>query len=108
MSSPDVSSAEWITEAPAECDSSGRCQQLSLSNFGTITFKRASATSGSGHTGSISDSAWSATRIELVESAGAVASALSSGGSSFSIAYQENAVTSARRLRTFPGARLAR
>jgi hypothetical protein len=28
MTAPDVSSAEWIVEAPAACNASGRCEQL--------------------------------------------------------------------------------
>jgi hypothetical protein len=68
MASPDLSSAEWIVEVPSLCSSSGFCRSLSLANFGKVTFKQASAT-GTGHTGSISDSAWSATAIELAAGA---------------------------------------
>lgn len=101
MSSPDVSSAEWIAEAPYACDATGRCRQPALTNFGTLSFRSASATSTSGHTGSISDPAWTATRIELVEGAGqpgfasaasvpgALPSDLAPGGTAFAIAYEE-------------------
>ncbi len=101
MASPDTSSAEWITEAPSFCTSSGRCQQTTLTNFGTIKFSNASATSN-GHTGSISDSAWIATAIQLVAQGGpggfrpyatqvtaaeAVPTALRSRGGAFSVKW---------------------
>jgi hypothetical protein len=99
--SPDTSSAEWIAEAPSACDGSGGCQPLPLSDFGTVQFTNASATSN-GHTGTISDSNWSAQPVALgsggvsnvsydadQSSAGAEPSSLSSDGSSFSVAYQQ-------------------
>ncbi len=100
MDSPDTSSAEWIAEAPSACDGSGSCQPLPLSDFGTVQFTSATATAG-GHTGTISDSNWSAQPVSLGASgasdvsfssdsgsAGASPSSLSSDGSSFSVAYQ--------------------
>jgi hypothetical protein len=111
MSNPDTSSAEWIAEAPAAQSESGDYQVLPLANFGTMTFTGASATAG-GHTGSISDSNWTAARVNLVPgdgadiypgaqgfdpasqvsasgaSAVASASSLSSDGTSFSVSYQ--------------------
>lgn len=104
---PDVSSAEWIVEAPADCDSTGtQCQQLPISNFGTIAFSRAFATTTTGHRGAISDSRWSRTKITLSGNAGssgpgrgrfayvsnrggAVASTLTAGGSAFSVTYSQ-------------------
>jgi Peptidase A4 family len=64
MAAPDVSSAEWIAEAPSACDTYGRCRQVTLTNFGKIRFTRALATAG-GHTGSVTDPLWTATPIEL-------------------------------------------
>jgi hypothetical protein len=103
MSDPDTSSAEWIAEAPSACDESGNCQPLALSDFGTVDFTGASATSG-GHTGAISDSDWTAQPVELgssgaedtsfaadQSSAGATPSTLSTDGSSFSVAWQQSA-----------------
>jgi hypothetical protein len=103
MSDPDTSSAEWIAEAPSECDGSGGCQPLALSDFGTVDFTGASATSG-GHTGSISDSDWTAQPVALGSSgaqdasyatgqstAGANPSSVSTDGSSFSVAWQQSA-----------------
>jgi Peptidase A4 family len=107
MSNPDTSSAEWIAEAPSQCSggdaTTGSCQPLPLADFGTVQFTGASATAN-GHTGTISDSDWSAQPIALGSggtydvsfgagdsSAGANPSSLSSDGSSFSVAYEQNA-----------------
>jgi Peptidase A4 family len=104
MDSPDVSSAEWIAEAPSSCDGSGSCTPLPLTNFGTVDFTSSSATTTDGHTGSISDSNWSTAAVSLTPGAGssgfegvgldsgqssgsATPSSLSSDGSSFSVAY---------------------
>ena len=99
---PDTSSAEWIAEAPSQCDGSGDCTPLPLSDFGTVDFSGATATAN-GHTGSISDSDWTAQPIALgsggtydigygsgQNSAGATPSSLSSDGSSFSVSWQQN------------------
>ncbi len=97
----DVSSAEWILEAPSACDSATSCHTLPLANFGTATFSLASAQSTTGHTGTISDSSWGATNIRLAPSGrhyvlygglraaggGASPSALSPDGSSFEVGY---------------------
>jgi hypothetical protein len=105
MSNPDASSAEWIAEAPSSCDSSASsCTPLPLTDFGTVKFTSSSATTTDGHTGSISDSDWSTAAVSLTPGAGssgfggvdlstgqssgsATPSALSSDGSSFSVAY---------------------
>jgi hypothetical protein len=95
----DVSSAEWIVEAPSQCTSPTSCQTLNLANFGTAAFTSAKATNFSGHTGSISDHRWGVTRITLATgqrrfiggpSTGAQAapSSLTAGGSAFSVTYQ--------------------
>jgi hypothetical protein len=102
----DTSSAEWIAEAPSACDNSGSCQPLPLANFGTVNFSDASATAG-GHTGTITDSNWQTSVVQLdggaagasqfgprgvaydaTGSATAQASGLSSDGSAFSVAWQ--------------------
>ena len=69
MNDPDVSTAEWIAEAPSTCDGSGDCQPLTLANFGTVAFSNASATAA-GHTGTISDGSWSAQPVALSPDAG--------------------------------------
>ena len=112
MSSPDVSSAEWIAEAPSTCNQGvSDCTPLSLADFGTVQFSGASATTTDGHTGTISDSAWSTAAVQLSPgasqsgfgdaqfasyqgSAGATPSSLSSDGSSFSVAYSADSASS--------------
>ena len=59
----DVSSAEWIVEAPSECISQLACQALPLADFGSVTFDSARATSTAGTTGSIMSPAWWRTKI---------------------------------------------
>ncbi len=107
MSNPDVSSAEWIAEAPSACDGTGGCQPLPLTNFGTISFSSASATAN-GHTGTISDPDWTTQPVQLSSdgagddsagaglasdqpSVGAAPSELSADGSSFSVAWASSA-----------------
>jgi hypothetical protein len=104
---PDTSSAEWIAEAPSQCDQSGSCTPLALTDFGTATFTGSSATTTSGHTGTISDSAWPAVAVQLNPDAtssgfggaqftsaggsgGATPSSVSTDGSSFSVAYSSS------------------
>jgi hypothetical protein len=61
---PDTSTAEWVAEAPSECQggASGQCEPLTLSDFGSVKFTNAYATSG-GQTKSVSG--WNDTAIEL-------------------------------------------
>jgi hypothetical protein len=86
MSAPDVSSAEWIAEAPSACTSSGDCTALPLANFGTVSFTSAKALAA-GHGGTIVDPGWAATAIELQSFTGAVPSGLSPDGGSFSVTW---------------------
>jgi hypothetical protein len=102
---PDTSSAEWIAEAPAACSQSGQCQTLPLADFGSVDFSQASATTTIGHNGSVSDSAFSATKVLLAggpsfgpEPATASASnplaepsALSTDGSAFTVSVKQAA-----------------
>lgn len=97
----DVSSAEWIVEAPSDCVSATVCQTLPLADFGSTTFTLASAQAATGHIGSIADPDWGATKIRLTprgrrfvtyNGSGAAAGAaspstLSAGGSSFKVKY---------------------
>jgi hypothetical protein len=103
MAAPDTSSAEWVAEAPSLCTTSGACRTVTLADFGTVRFTNATTT-GNGHTGSISDHAWTATAIELVAdqrgpgfgryaaeyttAANAVPTSLSSRGRTFSVKWQ--------------------
>jgi hypothetical protein len=88
----DLSSAEWIAEAPAQCGSftGGRCTVLPLANFGTVPFSAASAMVND-YTGTISDPTWTFTSITLgggPNDSAAAPSALSADGTSFSVAWQ--------------------
>jgi hypothetical protein len=108
MSNPDTSSAEWIAEAPSSCQQGlASCTPLPLTDFGTMTFTNASATTTDGHTGTISDSDWTSSAVTLSpgasssgfgdtqfasqeSGAGATPSSLSSDGSSFSVAWSSD------------------
>ena len=105
----DTSSAEWIAEAPSQCgQGASGCTPLPLTDFGTVQFSDATATSTDGHTGTISDPEWSAAAVTLSPGAsggrasvrqfaststdstgGATPSSLSSDGSSFSVAWSD-------------------
>ncbi len=114
MDNPDVSSAEWIAEAPSECSSNdasetANCTPLPLANFGTVSFTGASATA-SGTTGTISDQNWATQAVQLnggsgaglgypgtavdtstsATSASASPSSLSIDGSAFSVTWQSS------------------
>jgi Peptidase A4 family len=96
MNNPDVSSAEWIAEAPSTCDGMDNCQPLTLGDFGTVRFSNATATSN-GHTGTISDPLWTTQPVALngssdgfvsdQSSGSAEPSNLSTNGSAFSVSY---------------------
>jgi hypothetical protein len=120
MASPDTSSAEWIVEAPSSCVVGGSCQTVPLADFGSVRFTRASAITRHGHRGTIADTAWTTTPIELIagapttgggtneQAAGARPSALRHGGSAFTVRYHSGgaaSAASARRVHTFPATR---
>ena len=97
----DVSSAEWIVEAPSECISQNACQALPLANFGSVSFDAATAVTTDGAVGSIAGSGWGRTKIKLTpgsqrfivargssDTTGTAApSALRGGGSTFDVTY---------------------
>jgi hypothetical protein len=95
---PDLTSAEWIAEAPSSCNALNRCTVLPLANFGTVTFTKA-ATIASAHPGTIADPTWSNVSIKLVpdssgqfsrlgtSTAGALPGALSADGRSFPVTW---------------------
>ncbi len=62
---PDVTSAEWITEAPSSCNDYGACQSIPLADFGKVRFTKV-ATVANGHQGTIVDKHWQDTAIKLV------------------------------------------
>ena len=97
----DVSAAEWIVEAPSECININTCQTLPLADFGTAKFTSARAQGSKGHVGPIAPAPWSNTKLILTPgrrrfvsylgngaSGGAASpSALSAGGSAFSVSF---------------------
>lgn len=111
----DLTSAEWIVEAPSACDGYG-CHTLPLADFGSASFAGARATTTAGHGGPIADPAWSPTAIALspgaafgadvvLDSAGAGAAPgdLSTAGDGFTVTYQAPSAPSAPPAPT-PGA----
>jgi hypothetical protein len=100
----DVTSAEWILEAPSACVfGSTACQTLPLTDFGQAVFSNARAQTTTGKVGTISSSAWHRTRINLTAQgqifsgnrpgvttvgASATPSALNSFGGSFTVTYK--------------------
>jgi hypothetical protein len=108
MSAPDVSSADWILEAPSECVSQSVCQTLPLANFGSATFNWAKVQAVGGHTGTISDPFWDETQIKLTPggrrfvvnngagptAGAAVPSPLTANGTSFKVKFSTVTVQS--------------
>jgi hypothetical protein len=105
VANPDVSSAEWIAEAPSECET--RCHVLPLADFGTVAFTKIAATAN-GHPGTLTDPAWAALPIQLIphspslqsffgapddsSTAGATPGLASTDGRTFSVSWISNAV----------------
>ncbi len=103
MRTPDLTSAEWIAEAPTGCEE-GRCRVLPLANFGTVSFSdslsalvgqpllaiesgryqvtRLDLTAGGSGSSGI-DSSSSASSLPLLASAGPLA-----GASAFSVSFE--------------------
>ena len=101
----DLTSAEWIAEAPSLCSSANECRVVPLTRFGSVTFTNAAVTADA-HTGTIADPTWSATPIELISGrdsghffgggdplgpgVGAVPGALGADGRSFTVTWQRS------------------
>jgi hypothetical protein len=69
---PDVGAAEWIAEAPSNCNRNN-CTPLTLTNFGSVAFTGATATAvglDGVHTGAIDDPAWTYGAINLQSGSG--------------------------------------
>jgi hypothetical protein len=102
VSAIDVTSAEWILEAPSECSANNQCRTLPLANFGSGHFADAGAQSAAGSRGTISSRLWGSTKITLAPSgrtfavygtAGAARpTALQHGGAVFQVNYVQTAV----------------
>jgi Peptidase A4 family len=105
MAAPDLSSAEWIVEAPSGCTASTGCHTLPLANFGSVAITRIAAI-GDAHPGTVSDPAWTASQIQLLPdvpafdqnnasespSSGAMPAGLTPDGRSFTVNWQARAV----------------
>lgn len=95
----DVTSAEWIVEAPTWCGDVGTCGTLPLTNFGSFRISGARAETRAGRWGRVASSLWRATRVILVpdplqynldERVGiATPSRLDATGASFAVDYSE-------------------
>jgi hypothetical protein len=97
----DVTSAEWIVEAPSECLGLYDCVTLPLADFSSAPFTSAVAQTVAGQSGSIAAPLWNATEIKLVphrspatlghhrlgRGGKATPSVLQAGGSAFSVGY---------------------
>ena len=109
FATPDLTSAEWIAEAPSDC-SSYRCRPIPLANFGSVAFTRIAAL-GNGAGGTLTmNPDWTTTGVELVpngdrgfypgrdrfggfanSTAGASPGMASSDGRSFSVKWSADA-----------------
>jgi hypothetical protein len=98
MKRPDTRSAEWIVEAPSRCSRARGCKQVALSNFGTVSFRRASVMTSRGRRGAISSRRWAHTKVALSQGGahrvdrvaaprGAAPSLLSAAGKTFSVSF---------------------
>jgi Peptidase A4 family len=123
-STVDVSSAEWIVEAPSDCVTINSCQTLPLANFGSAVFSSAQVEGIKRHTGSISSWRWNSTKITLTPggrryvayqgsgpSGGeASPSALTAAGSAFTVRYSQASTTTnpfmTQRAASLPAGRL--
>ncbi len=107
----DVSSADWIVEAPSNCIGTA-CQTLPLANFGSATIGMAQAQSTTGHVGTISDPVWGWTKIRLipggrrfvvfngtgVPTGVATPSTLTGNGTSFKVSFSQVSLQGSRFL----------
>lgn len=102
----DLSSAEWIAEAPSECLGVSRCSVLPLADFGSVDFMRTYAQTFARRSGGINSRHWNRTRILLANTEGrryvsgssvsshAVPSRLRRRGRSFTITYSSTGTQS--------------
>jgi hypothetical protein len=96
----DTTSAEWIAEAPSECQGENSCQTLPLADFGSTTFGFARIQTTAGTKGTISNKAYNTTKITLVpghrrfvgngREGIATPSPLTAGGSAFTVTYSSS------------------
>jgi hypothetical protein len=122
----DLTSADWIVEAPSSCNRSG-CVALPLADFGTESFTQLSLTAVNGLTGTLVNNSWTANAISL-STAGArgpglhgpastlaptqaLVGGLTNTGDSFSVTYGDGQTTTPPDItppvEATPGARTA-
>jgi Peptidase A4 family len=113
----DVSSAEWVAEAPSLCRTISVCEVVPLSNFGTVTFDSVAAEAGANR-GTLSSRSWSIERIALVTSTtsnrytsasnpyGAVPGPLPATGQRFAVAFRSHLGGATTPAHPLPGAPL--
>ncbi len=105
----NLSSAEWILEAPSVCvPFSDNCLIRPLLSFGRAGFSSAQVTTVDSFRGTIGNRAWQRLRIVLVQERllgggrylvrGASPSGLRARGGSFSVSYKERTVRLGRRV----------
>jgi hypothetical protein len=104
----DLTSADWITEAPSTCDGFGSCQTLPLTDYGSAHFTKTRAETIAGHSGAITNSAWDTTRLVLSQSSSSLASldtrrtstptSLQESGNAFVVHYGQSSIAPAVRL----------
>ncbi len=90
LSSVDVSSAEWIVEAPSVCTTNNNCRTLPLADFGRVRFTDATATIGA-DTATLPSGSWGTTALEL-EGTTAI-SAADAGAATLALATPSSAST---------------
>jgi hypothetical protein len=98
----DLSSAEWIVEAPSICFTTTHCTPLPLTDFGTVSFTNASVGTSGSQRAAIDARSLKVTRLELrdysqgaghrfastVTPATGIASTLSPAGNAFTVTWQ--------------------
>jgi hypothetical protein len=86
---PDITSAEWIVEAPAACDDVGNCDVLPLADFGSVPLSNVLAKTLSGTERPLGRGPWSGTRMRMSDPAGggASTSGIGSDRASFKVTY---------------------
>ena len=97
----DISSADWIVEAPSACVDAYQCRALPLADFGSVQFSGARAQTAAGRAGPISSSLWGTTKItlspspagrrfvEYVAAGEATPTPLADAGSAFAVDYSQ-------------------
>jgi hypothetical protein len=100
MATRDLSSAEWVVEAPTSATGSKIAR---LAEFTPARFTHAKATTTTGHTGGIADPAWTATRLQLTPNGGnigkvAAAEPVWANGHSFAVVNVSSATAASKIL----------